>query len=63
MNPKQLFIAVPAVIFVLGSDVANAGKTLEEAGAFACAQVERLRRLMSALGHEQTSTSSPYDVR
>ena len=36
MNPKQLLIAVPAALVVLGSGAANAGKTINEAGALAC---------------------------
>jgi hypothetical protein len=36
MNLKQLFVAVPAGLLVLGNGVANAGKTVEEAGAIAC---------------------------
>jgi hypothetical protein len=36
MNPKQLFVAVPAAILVLGSGAANAGGTINEAGAIAC---------------------------
>ena len=35
MNPKQLLIIVPA-LFVLNLGTANAGKTLEEAGALVC---------------------------
>jgi len=36
MNLKQLFVAVPAALFILGSGAANAGKTIDEAGALAC---------------------------
>jgi hypothetical protein len=36
MNPQQLFVAVPAALLILGSGVANAGKTVEEAGALVC---------------------------
>ena len=36
MNPKQLFVTVPAALLILGSGVANAGKTIDEAGALAC---------------------------
>jgi hypothetical protein len=35
MNPRQLLIIVPA-LFVLSHGPANAGKTLEEAGALVC---------------------------
>jgi hypothetical protein len=36
MNLKQLFVAIPAALFVLGSGVANAGQPINDAGAFAC---------------------------
>ena len=36
MNPKQLLIAVPAELFVLGSGAASAGQTINEAAAMAC---------------------------
>jgi hypothetical protein len=36
MSPKQLFIAVPAALFVFGSGAANAGQTINEAGAIVC---------------------------
>jgi hypothetical protein len=36
MNPTQLFVAVPAALLIFGSGVANAGKTVEEAGALVC---------------------------
>ena len=36
MNPKHLFIAVPAALFILGSGAAIAGQTNNEAGAIAC---------------------------
>ncbi len=36
MNLKHLFIAVPAALLVLGSGAANAGQTINEAGAIAC---------------------------
>ena len=36
MNFKQLFITVPAALFVLGSGAANAGNTMNDAGAIAC---------------------------
>jgi hypothetical protein len=35
MSAKQLFIAVPAALFILGSGTANAGETINEAGALA----------------------------
>jgi hypothetical protein len=37
MNLKQLFEAVPAALFIFGSGAADAGKTINEAGAIACA--------------------------
>jgi hypothetical protein len=36
MSLKQLFVAVPAALFILGSGAANAGETINDAGAFAC---------------------------
>jgi hypothetical protein len=37
MNPKKPLVAVlPQVLFILSAGSANAGKTLEEAGAIAC---------------------------
>ena len=35
MNLTQLFVAVPAALFVLGG-VGNAGQTVDVAGAIAC---------------------------
>lgn len=36
MNLKQLFIAVPATLSILGAGAAIAGKTINEEGALAC---------------------------
>jgi hypothetical protein len=36
MNPKQLFIAVPAAFLLFGNAPAKAGQTIEEAGALVC---------------------------
>ena len=36
MNLKQLFVAVPSALIMLSSGAANAGKTINEAGALAC---------------------------
>ncbi len=36
MNLKHLFVAVPAALLMLGNGVANAGKTVDEAGALGC---------------------------
>ena len=36
MNLKHLFIAVPAALLILGSGAANAGQTINEAGALTC---------------------------
>jgi len=36
MNLKQLFVAVPAALFILGSGVANAGEPMKDTGAMAC---------------------------
>ena len=36
MNLKQLFIAVPAALLVLGGGAAKAGQTIDDVGAMAC---------------------------
>jgi hypothetical protein len=36
MNLRYLFVAVPAALLVLGNGSANAGQTINEAGALAC---------------------------
>ena len=36
MNLKQLFVAVPTTLLILGSGVANAGQTINDVGAMAC---------------------------
>jgi hypothetical protein len=36
MNLIHSFVAVTAAVLVMGSGVANAGQTIDEAGAFAC---------------------------
>ena len=36
MNLKQLFVAVPAALFILGNGVAIAGHTVDVAGTIAC---------------------------
>ena len=36
MNLKQLFVAVPAALLVLGNGAANAGQTIDRVGAVAC---------------------------
>src|SRR5262245_26430851 len=36
MSPKQLFITVPAALFVFSSGPANAGQTINDVGAIAC---------------------------
>lgn len=37
MNAKRIFVAVPAALLLLGIGAANAGETVNEAGALACA--------------------------
>ena len=37
MNLKQLFVAMPTTLLILGSGVANAGQTIDDVGAMACA--------------------------
>ena len=36
MNTKQLFLAIPAALLILSSGTANAGETINEAGAIVC---------------------------
>ena len=36
MNLKQLFVAVPTTLLILGGGVANAGQTINDVGAMAC---------------------------
>jgi hypothetical protein len=55
MNPKQLFLAVPAALLILGSGAARAGQTINEAGALACVtdkwdekEVEKGHKLVDA---------------
>ena len=36
MNLKQLFVAVPTTLLILGSGIANAGQTIDDVGAMAC---------------------------
>jgi hypothetical protein len=36
MKVTQLFVTVPAALFILGSGAANAGETINDAGALAC---------------------------
>ena len=36
MSLKQLFVAVPAALFILGDGSASAGQTINEVGSFAC---------------------------
>jgi hypothetical protein len=36
MNTKQLFVAVPATLLILGCGAANAGNTINKVGALAC---------------------------
>ena len=36
MNAKRIFVTVPAALLILGSGAANAGETINEAGALAC---------------------------
>ncbi len=55
MNPKQLFIAVPAAFLLFGNAPAKAAQTIEEAGALACVvdkwdekEVEKGHKLVDA---------------
>lgn len=55
MNPKQLFIAVPAAFLMFGNAPAKAAQTIEETGALACVtdkwdekEVEKGHKLVDA---------------
>ena len=37
MKPRHLFIALSGILFFLGGETGNAGQTINEAGALACA--------------------------
>ena len=36
MNLKQLFVAMPAALLILGTGAAKAGQTINDVGALAC---------------------------
>jgi hypothetical protein len=36
MNLKQMFVAVPAALLLLGNGAANDGQTIDDVGAIAC---------------------------
>ena len=66
MNLKQLFVAVPAVLFVLGSGAANAGQTINEAGTIVCVndkwdekEVEKGHKLVDYAGRCVNVPSDP----
>jgi hypothetical protein len=44
MNLKHLLLAVPTTLLVLGSGVANAGQTINEAATMACVNDKWTRR-------------------
>src|SRR4029079_19695069 len=41
MNLKQLFVTVPAALFIIGNGVAIAGQTVDVAGSIACVTDKR----------------------
>src|SRR5262245_1995360 len=51
MNLKQLLVAVPAALFVLGSEATNAGEIINEAGA-AAGVVDRWNESEPDKGHK-----------
>jgi hypothetical protein len=66
MNLKQLFVAVPAVLFVLGSGAANAAQTINEVGVLACVndkwdekEVEKGHKLVDYAGRCMALPSDP----
>jgi len=44
MNLKHLLLAVPTTLLVLGSGVANAGQTINEAATMAASMISGTRR-------------------
>ena len=66
MNLKQLFVAVPAALLILGIGVANAGQTINEAGALACVndkwdekEADKGHKLVDYAGRCMTIPSDP----
>jgi hypothetical protein len=66
MNLMQLFVAVPAALFILGSGAANAGQTINEEGALACVndkwdekEVEKGHKLVDFAGRCMKLPSDP----
>ena len=66
MNLMQLFVAVPAALFVLGSGATNAGQPINEEGALACVndkwdekEVEKGHKLVDYAGRCMTIPSDP----
>jgi len=54
MNLKQLFVAVPAALFIIGNGVAIAGQTVDVAGTIACVTDSGTRRSLT----KDTSSST-----
>jgi len=66
MTLKQLFVAVPTTLLILGSGVAKAGQTVDEAGAMACVndkwdekEVEKGHKLVDFVGRCITVPDDP----
>ena len=66
MNLKQLFIAAPAALLILGNGVANAGQTTNEAGTIVCVndkwdekEVEKGHKLVDYAGRCVNVPSDP----
>ena len=51
MNLKQLFVAVPAALLILGNGAANAGQTIDRVGAIACVN-DKWTELEPEKGHK-----------
>ena len=70
MNAKTLIVAIPTALLVLGSGLANAGQTINVAGAMACVndkwdekEVEKGHKLVDYAGrcvHIPDDTAAPF---
>ena len=57
MSPNHLFVAVPAALFILGNGAANAGETINEAGAMACV-TDKWKESEPEKGHKLVESAS-----
>ena len=59
MNLRHLFVAVAAALFIFGSGAANAGETINEAGALA-GVVDKWNELEPDKGHKLVNYAGRY---